>query len=253
MPNSTTQLSAQPMNTIGDIDEWVKSNRLHWAGQTILPWDEKLFLEVAPFVTSHFWSDRHSINVYSVIGTAHPDFVYLSWDQFLATGQRMSFNKRLLHANPGYYLETDVKHPSMLYVSLDGEGWYVNGDGNHRTCLARFHFEQLNANGIPSKTMIHGVTVDSYRVDWALLELYRRIQRALRAGRGKHAGHLECARVHVARENGPAWKLDSYKPFLRYVQADGVVMKLDRESATSLLVQLEHRSNTGFLGRLLGR
>jgi hypothetical protein len=252
MLNPANQPSAQPMIDTG-IDDWVKSNRLYWAGQTILPWDEKLLMEVTPFVTSHFWSDRHSINVYSVIGTAHPDYINLSWERFLEAGKRMSINKRLLVSNPGYYLETDVKHPPMQYVSLDGERWYLNGDGNHRTCLARFHFERLNANGIPSKTMIHGVAVDSYRVDWALLELYRRIKRVLQSGRVKHAGHLECTRDHVAREDGPAWKLDSYKPDLRYVQPDGAVMKLDWESATRLLVQLERGSRSGILGRFLGR
>jgi hypothetical protein len=37
MLNPATQPSAQPMNTVG-IDEWVKTNRLHWAGQTISQW-----------------------------------------------------------------------------------------------------------------------------------------------------------------------------------------------------------------------
>jgi len=33
-------------------------------------------------------------------------------------------------------------------VSLNGKHWYVNGDGNHRTCLAKFHFARLSALGL---------------------------------------------------------------------------------------------------------
>jgi hypothetical protein len=235
------------------ILQWAKQFPPHWSDQAIAAWDENLMLEVMPFVTSHYWSDRHSINVFSVTGTAHPDYIGLTWRQFLEQGKRMPVNQNLLQANPAYYLDTGVKHPSMLYVSLDGKRWYVNGDGNHRTCLARFFFEKLTMFGFQSQTMIHGVHVDDYRVDWRLFDLYKRINTLLRSGTTRDGGRIECVREHAGREDGPAWKLDTYIPRIRYTRANGETALLDQEGARALLGRLTRQSSRkGLFGGVFG-
>jgi hypothetical protein len=230
------------------IIDWVEKSPPYWADHIIKSWDwdRDNWNEITPFVTSHFWSDRHSLNVYSVIGTAHPDYAGLTWMQFLKSGKRMRGNQLLLQSNPDYYLETAVKHPSLLYVSLDGKDWYVNGDGNHRTCLARFQFERLNEQGDPSQTMLHGVWVDDYRVDWLLFDLYQRIGQILQSGKIKHAKRIECVSKHLSREDGPAWKIDIYLPQLKLINQDGSFVMLDHDATRIYLGQLERQLNGGF-------
>lgn len=239
----------QPVEQDGSILAWAHVNPLHWAGNAITAWDEDKFHSVTPFIISHYWSDRHSINVFSVVGTAHPDYISLSWLEFLGQGKRMPVNQHLLQTNPCYYHDTAVKHPSMLYVSLDGKHWYVNGDGNHRTCLARFHFERLNSHGRPSQTMIHGVTVDDYRVDWAFHDVFQRLQNVLVQ---RKAGRVEVVRKRVSRLDGPAWKHDVFSVNLKYTTSKREETLLDRDAATKLLHDLEHGAGVRAIKRWLG-
>jgi hypothetical protein len=223
----------------GPITGWVSQNNPHWADTRIEAWDDNRLQNLMLFVRSHYWSDRHSVNVFSVVGTAHPDYIGLSWGEFLQQGKRMQANQHLLQTNPQYYFKTGVKQPSMLYVSLNGKHWYVNGDGNHRTCLARFHFERLNAAGFDPQTMVHGVTVDDYRVDWKLFDVFTKLRAALDCA---GAGRVEGYRYHIGREDGPAWKIDRYEPTIRYTDAKGNEQILKQEAAQDLLFELTRKS-----------
>lgn len=224
------------------ITDWVRHNRAHWANTRIEAWDDNRLQNLMPFVRSHYWSDRHSVNVFSVVGTAHPDYIGLSWEEFLREGKRMKVNQHLLQTNPQYYFETGVKQPSMLYVSLNGKHWYVNGDGNHRTCLARFHFERMSALGRDpqTQTMVHGVTVDDYRVDWKLVDVFHKLRAVLDRKQG-YLGRIEGYRVHIGREDGPAWKIDRYDPTIRYTDAKGGEQILKQEAAQDLLLEFTQR------------
>lgn len=227
---------------LGDADaelnivDWAMQHRPHWARTTIEAWDDNRMQALTPFVRSHYWSDRHSVNVFSVVGTAHPDYAGLSWEHFLRTGKRMPANQALLRSNPDYYFDTGVKHPSMLYISLNGKHWYVNGDGNHRTCLARFHFARPHAQGFGSQTMVHGVTVDDYRVDWKLYDVFLKLKEAVRLR--KNGETVEGYRYHTGREDGPAWKIDRFDPKIRLVDGQGQSLLLDHDSARDKLASL---------------
>lgn len=220
---------------IPSILDWVKEYQVSWANHVIEAWDSDKMDKLTPFIKSHYWSDRHSINVFSVVGTAHPDYIGLTWLEFLHQGRRMRANQHLLQSNPSYYDETEVKAPSMLYISLNGKHWYVNGDGNHRTCLARFYFDRENLQYARTKTMLHGVTTDDYRIDWDLYHLYINIQKKL--DEKKSSARLEVVRTHLTRQDGPGWKIDKYESKLKYI-ANGREKMLDRETAQALLNQL---------------
>lgn len=237
-----------PFLHLGAITAWADANPLHWAANKIEAWDDNRLQALMPFVRSHYWSTSHSVNVFSVVGTAHPDYIGLTWDEFLRTGKRMSVNQHLLETSPQYYFDTMVKQPTMLYVSLNGKHWCVNGDGNHRTCLARFHFERMNAAGHPSQTMIHGVTVDDYRVDWRLYDVFMKLQ-ALMDTRQSRPGRVEGFRHHTGREDGPAWKIDRFDPKIRYQPQQGEERLLDLAAAHQLLHELTQR-RAGLLGWL---
>jgi hypothetical protein len=66
----------------------------------------------------------------------------------------MGLNLSLQESNPGYYLDDAVKQPTMYFVAIDDDKLFVNGDGNHRTAIARFMFAESG------RTMLHGVTVE---------------------------------------------------------------------------------------------
>lgn len=235
---------------IPSVLDWVKDHEISWANQVIETWDSDKMDKLTPFVKSHYWSDRHSINVFSVVGTAHPDYQGLTWLEFLHEGRRMRANQHLLQTNPGYYDETVVKDPSMLYISLNGKHWYVNGDGNHRTCLARFYFDKENLENKATKTMLHGVTTDDYRIDWDLYHLYIEILKKI--DQKKMSARLEVIRRHTERQDGPGWKIDKYNSELKYI-IDGKETMLDRKNAQSLLSQLNKPSIGGFIKKTLLR
>jgi len=210
----------------------------HWASEVIRPWDEGLFQRVHAFVTDKYWSGQHSINVFSVVGTQHPDYIGLTWLEFLQRGKRMRENLRLHAVNRDYYFDTAVKQPSMYYVSLDGLRWYVAGDGNHRTCIARFDFHRVGA------TMLHGVHLEDYRVDWTFWRLYQSLKKAL----GEKAV-LTPERRCIARSDTSGWMHETYEISLLWREA-GRETRLDRRQADTLLH--ERLKKSGLFGRLFG-
>jgi hypothetical protein len=203
----------------------------HWAGEGILAWDDAAFHRLEPFITASYWSDQESINIHRVVGTQHPDYQGKTWLEFLNGGKRMDINLPLHHSNPGYYLDTEPKSPSMHYVSLDGLNYYVSVDGNHRTCIAKFDFHYTG------RVMLHGITLVRHQVDWAFYQYYQ--------------GLVGYARAHqlpllfspksttVSRDDTGEWKLDRFSPGLKVENyQDHTTETLDREAALVLLTRL---------------
>jgi hypothetical protein len=173
-----------------------------WAATRIEAFPEEQFRALLPFVQTHNWLDGGSINISQVIGTRHPDYAGLSWDEFLRQGKRMAANHALWESNPGYYTEQAHKEPEMSYLSLDGQRWFVDADGNHRTCIARFDFARQG------RTMLHGVTQADWRFDHAFADVFAEIQDVIlerRLGlRIRHRNKL------VSRADAAGWKLDTH-------------------------------------------
>lgn len=208
----------------------VRQDRPHWADTVILPWDQNRFDTVKSFTVSKYWCNQGSINMFRVVGTQHPDYIGLSWCEFLERGKRMRENLRLHTANRHYYLETVVKQPIMYYESLDGTDYYVAGDGNHRTCIARFDFHE---HGL---SMLHGVNVTDYRIDWSFVETYDRLQEVVRERR--LALYAEAVTERTGREDTAGWMLESYCPGIR-VRFDGADTVLNAEEAQRYLQVIE--------------
>lgn len=191
------------------LTQRIAENPPHWASRKLEAWDEDGFNQLLPFIVEKYWSSQESINVFNVVGTKHPSYIGMSWTEFLQQGVRMRENLRLQESNPDYYLDTTVKQPTMLYVSLDSDLLYVNGDGNHRTAIARFMFHELG------KTTLHGVTVERYRSDRESYRLYREIREsALRQGRSFDIRPLNTA---VSRDDTGGWMRELYEVKLEIV------------------------------------
>ncbi len=219
----------------GSLLEQALSSPPHWASGQIQPWNERLFQDVTPFITDKYWSSGHSINVFTVVGTQHPDYVGMTWLEFLQRGKRMRENLALHQSNRAYYLDTRAKTPPMYYVSLNGLDWYVAGDGNHRTCIARFDFHG------ESHSMLHGVNLEDYRVDWTLYRAYPLIQATIARGES-----VTPVRERVSRSDTAGWMHERYSVRL-LLKTRREERLLDRIAVEAML----HKT-PGLLGRILG-
>jgi hypothetical protein len=82
--------------------------------------------------------------------------------------------------------------------------------------------------------MVHGVTVDDYRVDWKLYDVFTKLRTALDQSR---VGRVEGFRAHIGREDGPAWRIDHYEPQIRYIAAHGQESFLQQDAAHEQLMR----------------
>lgn len=178
----------------------------HWGHEKILAWDDRTFKKLDAFLTHHYWADSGSLNAFKVIGTKHVDYQGLSWVEFLQRGKRMTNNLPKYDENPVYYDETVKKTPEMSFASMDGLNWYVDGDGNHRTAIAKFAFHYQD------RTELHGLELGDYRFDHELYGVYARLMDVIKqrrlAGRISMAAHSN----RVARRDTGGWRLDLYQP-----------------------------------------
>ncbi len=203
----------------------------HWSRERIKAWDDSEFHRLEPFITHTYWSDQESINIHRVVGTQHPDYQGKTWLEFLNGGKRMDINLSLHRSNPGYYLDTAPKKPSMHYVSLDGLDYYVSVDGHHRSCIAKFDFHYAG------RTMLHGVTVVRHQVDWAFYHYYQAL-----------SGYAQTHQLPflftpqnqlLSRDDTGGWKLDHYRPQLQVEDfLKNTKEILDRAQALALLTRL---------------
>lgn len=206
----------------------------HWAAQNLDAWDEAEFEKLLPFVIEKYWSSQESINVFDVVGTKHPNYIGLTWIEFLQKGVRMATNLRLQESNPDYYLGTEVKQPSMLYVSLDSDALYVNGDGNHRTAIARFMFHETG------RTMLHGVTVERYRTDREAYSLYLEIvEQSLRNRRPLRIRPMKSV---LSRDDTGGWMRERYQLQLEITDvSSGKTSVIGRDQFTQFLESVSRK------------
>ncbi len=186
--------------------EQVRKNTPRWAHDIIQRWDDKTFRLAEDFVTHSYWIYQGSINVFRIIGTIDQEYAGMSWLEFLEYGKWMDANIALIEKNPVYY-EHYGTPVGMNFISLDGINWYVNTDGNHRSCLARFYF---HLKGLDN-SQLHNVSLNLFHVDWVFFNAYQKLQALLPSlhERGYH-GQLHVRRTIVEREDQPGWKMDRF-------------------------------------------
>jgi hypothetical protein len=109
------------------------------------------------------------ISPLEVVGTYHPDYQGLTWEEFLYKGKRMKLNFDLLKHNPDYYFSDEIKLPLMSFIRINGR-LFVRDDGNHRTAIARLLFTLI---GEPERPL-QGVLLVEIRIDTSLYEEYKK-------------------------------------------------------------------------------
>lgn len=189
----------------------------HWAGDTIKPFDENAFNTAQRFPLTHYCVASGDLNVYRVVGTRHHDYAGMTWAGLYVNGKRMDINHRLLEEHPVYYTDPEHKKPTMDFVSLNGLDWYVDGDGKHRTCIARFYFY---ARGL---TQLRGVLLHDWRTDTdfvAALAVCKSIIKARRL-----PWDLNTAHEIAGREDTAGWYLDRYHNYATLTAPESVTRR----------------------------
>lgn len=196
-------------NMINDLLSEIKSVNPDIFNQPIKSWDDLGFNQIQPFLTENRWEDSASINVFSVIGTQHPEYAGLpSWIRLLEIGKRMYLNLPLFKQKPEYYFEKTKKIPSMYYLSINSGEYYIGADGNHRTAIAKaaFFLEQTDGS-------IHGVTLNSFKVDLELKKCFENINETIKKRNLPLYASVETKTV--SRKDGDGWMLEKYAPAIQ--------------------------------------
>ena len=183
---------------MSNLLEKIKNANPEILNREIRKWDDFPFA----FVKEKYWQDAGSVNIFRIVGTEHPDYAGLTWLSFLELGKRMYLNLDLLDKNPGYYRETIKKIPSMYYLSIDGGDLYIGGDGNHRTAIAKAAFF------LTGETMLHGVTVTDYRIDWKFKEIYEELTELIIKKRLPYKADV--LSEPYLRDDTAGWMLEKY-------------------------------------------
>lgn len=166
-------------------------------------YQEEFNQNLLPYCSEHYWCDSESINVFNIVGTAHPDYIGLSWNKFIEVGKRMKYNLELLQSNPDYYTKTDKKTPTMYYIEIDGK-LYVDGDGNHRSAIAKFYHAY---NG--SSPILHGVNLKRYVINHRLRELIKNANDVF-VNKGFRYMKVKTKRVKLSREDTAGWMREQF-------------------------------------------
>lgn len=215
-----------------------------FASRKIEAFPKEEFETLRQFALEEYWCGSESINIFEVVGTKHWDYQEMTWLELLKGGKRMHVNLPLFEKNPGYYLEDRRKEPTMYYIRLDGK-LYVDGDGNHRTCIAKFFFYYQG------RTHLHGAELVEYRIDRTMHHLYTEIEASLEE---KGLTHLRVDPYQkiLGREDTAGWKRDYFEVGLsvtrRGTSETVRLVKAEKASVFLRTIQKLNRFNRIWIG-----
>ncbi|QEM66745.1 hypothetical protein FO488_00290 [Geobacter sp. FeAm09] len=196
-----------------------------FAHKHLLSWHDLNFHELEPYVIQEQSHGCASVNVFKVVGTRHTDYAGGTWLNLLHNGRRMMSNLPMFRNNPGYYLATGPKEPYMHYVSIDGGDIYIGAEGNHRTCIAQFHFF---TQGL---TTLHGIRMDDYRIDWAFKAACDEL-RTTAESIGQPL-HISVVRKMIDRNDAADWRQDSFTLTAKVIDSKSRTFELNHEDLQS--------------------
>lgn len=207
----------------------------------ILDWHALEPHKILQFKTEMRWADSADIDIFSVVGTQHPDYAGLPrWSELLDVGKRMKNNLGLFKENPGYYYETSRKIPTMYYQGLANGKYYVGADGNHRTAIFKAASALSEGDGV-----LHGVSITNYVVDLELIREYDALADLSKAG----GFNVDVITAAVSRDDGEGWMTERYNPKIKVFEYRTQRQYIfDAEGARSFAYYISCQKS--FLGRI---
>lgn len=202
-----------------------------WSSDILLPWEHIYPLDQHAFLESHYWTETGSVNVFRIVGTDHWDYQGKSWLDLLTKGKSMQQNLRDLMRNPAYYLHTGLRWPAICYNTMDGLNFYVNCDGHHRSCIARFFLAEQQIS------QLHDVTVNHFKVRHNLYRIYIELRQAI--NELKLPVELYPEQFQLGQEGAAGWRLDHYRTHLVWIdQATDTRVVMEEMQAQDKLNEL---------------
>ena len=195
------------VNNTENLIEHVKKNNNPYLNSTIEAFPEDLIS--SPFVTREKWENNKTVDVFEIVGIAHPNYIGLSWIDMLKEGKRMStVNLPLLEKNPEYYLGNNPKNPTIEYTKINDE-IYISGDGYHRTSIAKVLLYFLG------QIQFSGVKCREIEVDLRLAMFVDQAKALI--SEKKLPFIIEVKKQHVKRKDGPGWSEDFFMPEIEVI------------------------------------
>lgn len=106
-----------------------------------------------------------NVDVRKIIGTDHPDYHGNSWEFTINNLKRNVNLNRLMNFPEYYYLTSAERNNNSLirklsYITFDnGKSYYIYGDGNHRTIIAKHIFALENMLTGNANHILYGVEI----------------------------------------------------------------------------------------------
>ncbi len=194
------QIINKIVNNTEELVKQIKKNNSPYFNSTIEAFPEELLS--SPFVIREKWENNKTVDVFEIVGIAHPDYVGLTWIDMLKEGERMkTVNLPLLEKNPEYYLENDPKSPAIEYTKINDE-IYISGDGYHRTSIAKvllYFLGQIQFSGVKCREIDVDLRLKKF-VDHAKDLIAKK----------KLPLVIEVKKQHVKRKDGSGWSEDFF-------------------------------------------
>ncbi len=190
------------------------------------------------------WREYVVMPLDAIRGTVHPDYAGKSWFWLLQHGKRMPHNLAMLVRNPGYYFSSEKKLPTMSYLST-GNGYFVYGDGNHRTCIAKF-LRALLPERSPEfweewRGVIGGVEVYIRKADPAVIQAFYRL--------GGPEGRVMVTKKRIGRKDDRGYRMDIFELRFGVLKEKKMISGLTKEEFVEFAQGLK-RKEKGLLGKL---
>jgi hypothetical protein len=200
-----------------------------WSAEKLDSWEDSDAIIKQPFIIQEDWTANQTINVFHVIGTRNRSYFGWNWLEFLNQGKRMNANLQELAQSPDYYFAHQIKLPVMSFVGYDATQLYVDADGNHRTCIARFLFGETNC------TKLAGVDVRLLKLDEEFLTLFQEVQRVINEKRLNILA--QASRRLIGREDSSGWKVDRFEPVVTLRSFGQELQELNKAQIKNWLVK----------------
>jgi hypothetical protein len=153
------------------LEEIDSCGRVPFYNDTILSWDKAFPSSKQKFVVQENRKEKQTVNLSKVVGTHHQTYAgNMTWRELLNSGQRMQGPDGWISKvdkNPKLFSESSMPYHDIHYGTVDGENYYIIGEGNHRTTIAKFLFA---LQGV--EPLLQGVTTTTYTVDWKACEAH---------------------------------------------------------------------------------
>jgi hypothetical protein len=166
-----------------------------WAQQIIAEWRDVFAVQhgvcLEDFVVHEYQRRDAHMDMRRVVGQSG-HYAGQPWREAALTPQYKPGKMRAAFArferNPGYYFNGELDN-GILLSSIDGQNWYTDGGGNHRTVLAKFACDRI-ARHTGRYPLVRGVSTCHYQPDMQAWHLFCQLRQR----------HAEAISLSVTRQ-----------------------------------------------------